>query len=88
MRTGSLPKWFWRKEKQRAALPVEKPKQERGAGYGEERGQGIQRLLEEPGHSSHRPPCKHSSLLPGSLLQVLVGVGVVFLLVVCFPFFP
>lgn len=30
--TGGLPKRFWRKEKQGAALPVEKPKQERGEG--------------------------------------------------------
>lgn len=76
MRMGSLPKRFWRKEKQQAALPVEKPKQERGSGYWEERGQGVQRLLEEPGHSSRRSPSKRSSLLPGSLIQVLVGVRV------------
>lgn len=64
------------------------PKQERGAGYWEERGQGVQRLLEEPGHSSHRPPYKYSSLLPSSLLQVLLGGigGVVD--VAWFPFFP
>lgn len=32
MRMGSLSRWFWRKEKRRATLPVEKPKHERGAG--------------------------------------------------------
>lgn len=30
---------------------------------------------EEPGHSSPRPPYKHPSLLPASLLQVLFGVS-------------